>query len=86
LLTEAGTTVHACHHAHGLHTPYWWLKCLVGPERGNVFPVNLYHRFLVWDIMKRPWASRLLDRLLNPVIGKSLVVYATKDHPNCPIE
>jgi len=19
------------HHAHGLHSPYWWLRCLVGP-------------------------------------------------------
>ena len=23
----------AVHYAHSLHTPYWWLKCLVGPER-----------------------------------------------------
>jgi hypothetical protein len=25
------------------------------------------------------WSTRLLDRALNPVIGKSLVIYARKD-------
>jgi hypothetical protein len=37
-----------------------------------------YHRLLVWDIMRRPRLTRLADRALNPVIGKSLVIYATK--------
>jgi hypothetical protein len=37
-----------------------------------------YHRLLVWDIMKRPAATRLTERALNPLIGKSLVVYAEK--------
>jgi hypothetical protein len=42
-----------------------------------------YHRLLVWDIMKRPAATRLTERALNPLIGKSLVVYAVKAlHPN----
>ncbi|HUV76725.1 MAG TPA: SAM-dependent methyltransferase, partial [Desulfobacterales bacterium] len=68
--------------AHSLHTPYWWLKCLVGPEREDCRLVNLYHRFLVWDIMRHPWITRFLDRLLNPVMGKSLVVYLTKDDHN----
>ena len=35
-----------------------------------------YHRMLVWDIMKQPASPRLADRALNPLIGKSLVVYA----------
>ena len=37
-----------------------------------------YHRLLVWDIMKRPAATRLAEQALNPLIGKSLVVYADK--------
>ena len=32
----------------------------------------------MWDIMKRPLATRLAERVLNPVIGKSVVVYFTK--------
>ena len=40
--------------------------------------VKAYHQLLVWDIMKRPLATRLAERVLNPLIGKSLVVYLRK--------
>jgi len=33
---------------------------------------------LVWDIVSKPWLTRFADRLLNPLIGKSLVVYLRK--------
>jgi SAM-dependent methyltransferase len=65
-------------HAHGLHAPYWWLKCAVGVNREDHPLPSLYHRMLVWDIMSKPWPTRFADRLLNPVIGKSLVVYLRK--------
>ena len=82
LLEREGLKLRGYHSAHSLHTPYWWLKCLVGPERVDCRLVNLYHRLLVWDIMNHPWITRLLDRLLNPVMGKSLVVYLTKNDSN----
>lgn len=66
------------HFAHSIHTPYWWLKCLVGPNRTDSLPVNLYHKFLVWDLMKQPRFTAWLDRLFNPVLGKSLVLYFKK--------
>ena len=62
------------HHAHALHSPYWWLKCVVGVDR-SPWPVRAYHRILVWDIVRRPAATRVAERLLNPVLGKSLVAY-----------
>jgi SAM-dependent methyltransferase len=65
-------------YAHSLHTPYWWLKCLAGPDREDSALVNLYHRFLSWDIMKRPKLVSWVDRMLNPILGKSLVVYFRK--------
>lgn len=68
----------AHHHAHAIHTPYWWLKCLVGPSRTDSAIVNLYHRVLTWDIMEKPKITRTLDRLMNPVMGKSLVLYFQK--------
>jgi hypothetical protein len=40
--------------------------------------VKAYHRLLVWDIMKRPRTTRIAERLLDPVIGKSLVLYFRK--------
>lgn len=65
-------------HAHGLHAPYWWLRCLVGHDREDALPVRWYHRLLVWDLEQRPWVTRAAERVLDPVIGKSVVVYLTK--------
>ncbi|MFC3449134.1 class I SAM-dependent methyltransferase [Amycolatopsis speibonae] len=76
-LREAGLRPLGGHHAHALHSPYWWLKCAVGPDTDHRL-CELYHRFLVWDIMRSPRPVRLAERVLNPVLGKSLVVYARK--------
>lgn len=80
LLVEAGLVYRGCHYAHSLHSPYWWLKCLVGPTDDRHALVRLYHRFLVWDIMEKPAVTRLLDRILNPLMGKSLVLYFRKNN------
>ena len=78
LLKDAGFSPIAAHHAHSLHTPFWWLKCLLGVNRKDAWPVQLYERFLTWEIMHGPRIPRLLDRWLNPVLGKSLVMYCRK--------
>ena len=77
-LERAGTRFLHHHFAHAIHAPYWWLKCLVGPTRTDSKLVNLYHRLLVWDMMAKPRITRCLDRLLNPLLGKSLVLYFQK--------
>ena len=77
-LASAGLEVTGSHHAHGLHSPYWWLKCAVGVHNDHNPAVRGYHRLLVWDIMRRPALTRLPEAALNPLIGKSLVVYARK--------
>jgi len=74
-LGAAGLRVTGTDHVHALHAPYWWLRCLVGPDDERAWPVRQYHRFLVWDITRRPRAVRLTERVLDPLIGKSLVVY-----------
>jgi hypothetical protein len=33
---------------------------------------------LCWDIEKQPRVIKVLDRALNPIIGKSIVMYAHK--------
>jgi SAM-dependent methyltransferase len=78
-LQNAGVKPWTRHYAHSLHTPFWWLKCLVGPEREDCRPVHLYHRFLTWDILQQPILTRWLERLLNPILGKSTVVYSRKE-------
>lgn len=77
-IADKHMTFLGAHFAHSIHTPYWWLKCLMGVNRTDAFWVNLYYRLLVWDMMKKPMLTRFLDRLFNPVLGKSLVLYFRK--------
>lgn len=77
-LGKHGYRVVGTHFAHALHAPFWWLRCLVGIENADALPVRLYHRLLVWDLMRRPAVTRLAEKILNPIIGKSVVFYAVK--------
>lgn len=79
-LASVGLRAVLWHRAHALHTPFWWLRCLVGPNRdvNENRMVRAYQRLLEWDIVKQPKITAIAERLLNPVLGKSLVVYADK--------
>jgi len=77
-LASTGLQPTGFHHAHGLHSPYWWLRCVVGPGNDTNRAVEAYHKVLVWDIVKAPFVTRAADRVLSPLIGKSLVLYLTK--------
>ncbi|MGH9304949.1 MAG: class I SAM-dependent methyltransferase, partial [Acidimicrobiales bacterium] len=74
-LAAAGLEPVGSHHAHGLHSPYWWLKCLVGLHNEANRAVRAYHRLLVWEIVRQPLVTRLAGKVLDPLMGKSLVVY-----------
>lgn len=77
-LEAAGLEFRHQHHAHALHSPYWWLKCAVGVEKEQHPAVQSYHRMLVWDMMKAPKLTRWTEKALNPVIGKSVALYFQK--------
>ena len=77
-LRGVGLKVRSHGFAHGLHSPYWWLKCLVGTTNEENRFVRAYHKLLVWDIVKRPVITRLAERVLAPVMGKSVVLYLEK--------
>lgn len=66
------------HGAHALHAPYWWLQCLLWRRRDRSWLLRQYHRLLVWDMMQSPFLTRALERVLNPVMGKSVVMYFRK--------
>jgi len=78
LLESAGARCETQGFAHALHSPYWWLKCIVGHKNDDAWVVKTYHKFLVWDIIKKPRFTRMLDRVLNPLIAKSIVLYMKK--------
>lgn len=65
-------------YAHGLHAPYWWIKCAVGVNNDEHPLAKAYHKLLVWEIMKQPKALQVASKVLDPIIGKSLVLYFRK--------
>ena len=77
-LRSAGLEVIDSHHAHALHSPYWWLKCAVGPRNNDHSLVKKYREFLEWDIMTQPRSMQVAERALSPLMGKSFVVYSRK--------
>lgn len=77
-MRAAGLELRGHGHAHALHSPYWWIRCAGGVNRSDRFLARRYHDVLVWQIMRNPPVLARLDRALNPIIGKSLVVYAQK--------
>ncbi len=64
--------------AHALHSPFWWLKCLWWDTQDESRLIKLYHRVLVWDLMQKPWITQALEKLLNPILGKSVVMHFRK--------
>ena len=74
-MEAAGLRVVDRHHAHGLHSPYWWLKCAVGVNRDDHPLVRRYHDLLVREMVSNPIELRVAERVLQPLIGKSLVLY-----------
>jgi SAM-dependent methyltransferase len=83
-VAAAGLAPGRSHHAHALHAPYWWLKCAVGVDNDNA-AVRAYHRLLVWDLVERPWLTRTAEKVLDPLIGKSFVLYADKPARERPV-
>jgi len=78
-LRAAGLKPGDAHHAHSLHSPYWWLRCAIDPQHSDDHPlVKAYLKLLTWDIVERPLVTRIADKVLNPVLGKSLIVYSRK--------
>ena len=77
-LRSAGLAITGSHHAHALHSPYWWLKCAVGVRRDDHRLVKAYKRLLEWEIVKQPRSLKVVERTASPLLGKSYVVYARK--------
>jgi hypothetical protein len=83
-LGRAGLRSYGLHFAHALHTPYWWLRCAVGVGDDRHPLVRAFHRVLVWDMATASPLTRVPERVLNPVLGKSMVLYARK--PDAPAD
>jgi SAM-dependent methyltransferase len=80
LLEDAGTRCWRIRYRHGLHSPYWWLRCLVGHKNERSPPVRAYRQFLEWEILRHPPLTAMMDRILNPLIGKCIIFYLKKGY------
>jgi SAM-dependent methyltransferase len=78
-LKDAGLTITGVAHTHGLHGPYWWLKCAVGVNNDTHPLVKAYHQLLTYQITDNPLPLQLAEAVTAPLFGKSMVVYARKD-------
>lgn len=77
LLAEGGFFVRAAHHSHALHSPFWWLRSLLGIEAQH-WLVARFEGALVAELMGQAPRLTRLERLANPLVGKSLVMYAER--------
>jgi SAM-dependent methyltransferase len=80
VLEAAGAHCLKIRYRHGLHAPYWWLRCLVGHKNETSPLVKAYRKFLEWDILCHPPLTAWMERMLNPLIGKSIVFYLKKGY------
>ena len=74
------------HHAHALAQPVLVAALRVrdlGTEPAKNPVSRAYHRLLVWDITAKSPLTRWPEAVLNPVLGKSLVIYARKSPAGC---
>ncbi|KJF17039.1 class I SAM-dependent methyltransferase [Acidithrix ferrooxidans] len=78
-IAQANLDVVVVSYAHGLHSPYWWLKTLLGLEKTNLSPIRRYQDLLIKQMSGRLERLDTFEkRVLDPSIGKSLVLYAIK--------
>ncbi|GAB5452150.1 MAG: class I SAM-dependent methyltransferase [Halioglobus sp.] len=78
-IENLGFKYYARHWAHALHVPFWWLQCLFWNNRDDNWLVKQYHRLLVWDLLENPALTRILEKSMNPIMGKSVVMYFRKE-------
>jgi len=62
-------------HAHALHSPLWWLKCLWWERDEPPRPLASYQAFLDRVVTSRTPIVDRVERLLDPLMGKSVVLY-----------
>ena len=63
---------------HSIHSPYWWLRCFFWNSQDTNFLVKLYKKLLERHILKKPIILNQIDKLLNPILGKSFSMYFEK--------
>jgi SAM-dependent methyltransferase len=77
-LAAAGLRTEGAGFAHGLHTPYWALRSVVGLPRAEQNRLVRAYRFLLIRAAVSRAIDRLEKRVLNWICPKSVILYASK--------
>ena len=63
---------------HSIHSPYWWLRCFFWKSQEKNLLVKVYKKILERHILKKPRIIDSIDKLMNPIMGKSFSMYFKK--------
>ena len=63
---------------HSIHSPYWWFRCLFWNSQDENLIVKAYKKILERHILKKPIIIDSIDKLMNPIMGKSFSMYFEK--------
>ena len=63
---------------HSIHSAYWWLRCLFWKTQDSNILIKLYKKVLERHILKKPILLDQIDKIFNPVLGKSIALYFIK--------
>ncbi|MFL2709512.1 MAG: class I SAM-dependent methyltransferase [Gammaproteobacteria bacterium] len=77
-IQEEGFIFLSAERFHAIHSPYWWLRCFFWNTQDSNFIVKLYKKILERHILKKPLFIDMIDKLLNPILGKSFSMYFEK--------
>lgn len=77
-LADAGLATEGVGFAHGLHTPYWVLRSVVGLPRADESRLVREYRLMLIRATASRWMDLLERHLLNFICPKSVILYASK--------
>ena len=63
---------------HSIHSAYWWLRCLFWKSQESNIIIKGYKKILERHILKKPFFLDLIDKIFNPILGKSIAFYFIK--------
>ena len=77
-ISEVGFTFLSSDRFHSIHAPYWWIRCFFWNTQDSNIIVKLYKKILERHILNKPFLLDLIDKILNPFMGKSFSMYFEK--------
>ena len=63
---------------HGLHSAYWWLRCVFWNNQDSNYFVKIYTKILEYQILQSPAWLNNVEKIINPIFGKSIAFYFKK--------